>query len=222
MIKHKKSIYITVLSGMILFAGCKATNTQKGAAIGSGAGAVIGGLLGKNSDKTAAGALIGATVGGAAGALIGRQMDKQAEELRRDLEGAEVERVGEGIKITFDSGLLFALDSDDLNSASRENLAELANTLKKYEDTDILVDGYTDATGPEEYNQDLSERRATSVERYLVAQNVASNRILARGFGESEPVASNDTAAGRQENRRVEVAIMANERMQKAAKKGTL
>src|SRR5688572_6830241 len=130
-------VYITVVVLMQIFSACAANNTTKGGAIGAGAGGVIGGVIGSRSDNTAVGAIIGAAAGGATGALIGRQMDKQAEELRKDLEGASVERVGEGILITFDSGLLFKTNSDDLGSTTRTNLSELAATLNKYDDTDV-------------------------------------------------------------------------------------
>jgi len=202
--------------------GCQANNTTKGGAIGAGAGGAIGGVIGHKSGNTAAGAIIGAAVGGATGALIGRQMDKQAEELKRDLEGATVERVGEGILITFDSGLLFETNSSELQSMTKSNLNELAGTLTKYDDTNILIEGHTDNTGEEPYNQKLSERRAESVQSYLVTQGVDGSRVTTRGYGEGQPVSENDTAAGRSSNRRVEVAIYANEKMKKLAKKGEL
>lgn len=213
---------LVVLSAGIILGGCQASNTQKGTAIGAGAGTAIGGVIGNQAGNTALGAIIGATVGGATGAIIGSHMDKQAKELERDLEGATVERVGEGIKITFDSGLLFAVNSDDLSAASQVNITNLAATLTKYKDTDILVYGHTDASGSDEYNQALSERRANSVKSYLTQKGVSGGRINAQGFGENEPVASNETAAGKQANRRVEVAIMANKRMKRAAEKGNL
>ena len=138
---------------MQLLVGCKTSNTTKGGAIGAGAGAVIGGLIGHRSDNTVVGAIIGATVGGTAGALIGRHMDKQAEELRNDLKGAHVERVGEGILITFESGLLFKTDSYELDPNTKANLTELAKTLNKYDDTDILIEGHTDSTGDDNYTK---------------------------------------------------------------------
>ncbi|MCX2744407.1 OmpA family protein [Mangrovivirga sp. M17] len=220
---YLKTISKVLLSiSIIVFLGCKANNTQKGAAIGAGSGAVIGGIIGNQSDNTAIGAIIGATVGGTAGALIGRHMDKQAEELREDLEGAEVERVGEGIKITFDSGLMFPLDEYTLTEATKENLDEMSEILKKYEDTNILIEGHTDATGSESYNQALSEKRANRVTEYLAAHGVDTDRLQAVGYGESQPIATNDTEAGRQQNRRVEVAIFANEEMKEAAEDGEL
>lgn len=193
-------------------AGCSSlSKTEKGAGIGAGAGAVVGGVIGKAKGNTAKGAIIGAVVGGAAGAVIGQQMDKQAKELEDDLEGAEVNRVGEGIQITFDSAILFGIDSSQLSSSSRTNLQDLAKSLAKYPNTNVVIVGHTDATGSDAYNQDLSERRASSTASYLVSQGVARNRITTLGRGESEPVASNDTETGRQDNRRVEVAIYASE-----------
>ncbi|MGC3943483.1 MAG: OmpA family protein [Chryseolinea sp.] len=213
---------IMLLVAAQLFSGCKASNTTKGGAIGAGVGGAIGGVIGHQSDNTVIGAIIGAAVGGTAGALIGRHMDKQAEELKRDLKGAKVERVGEGILITFDSGLLFGFDSYALQSATKTNLSELAGTLKKYEDTDILVEGHTDNTGDDNYNQSLSEKRADEVKSYLVQQQVGTSRITTKGYGEKQPLAPNDTEAGKKSNRRVEVAIYANDEMKKLAKKGEL
>ena len=205
-----------------LLVSCKASNTTKGGAIGAGVGGVIGGVIGHQSDNTAVGAIIGAAVGGTAGALIGRHMDKQAEELKNDLKGATVERVGEGIIITFDSGLLFDLDSYQLQQATKSNLDQLAKTLNKYDDTDILIEGHTDSSGEDSYNQTLSEKRASAVEHYLQSQQVKGSRIKTEGYGEEQPLTSNETEAGRRSNRRVEVAIYANDEMKKLAKKGEL
>ncbi|MTI20331.1 OmpA family protein [Fulvivirga sp. RKSG066] len=208
--------------GSTLMTGCQASNTTKGGAVGAAGGGAIGAAIGSASDNTALGAIIGAAVGGTAGALIGRRMDKQAEELRADLEGAEVERVGEGIKITFDSGLMFDVDSYNLRPETKANLAELSNTLKKYENTNILIEGHTDATGSDSYNQDLSKQRANAVTSYLMAQGVESQRLTTMGYGETQPIADNSTASGRQQNRRVEVAIYANDKMKKMAERGEL
>jgi outer membrane protein OmpA-like peptidoglycan-associated protein len=180
-------------------------------------GGIIGGLGG-----AAGGAILGRVVGGAGGALIGRKMDKQAAELRRDLEGAKVERVGEGIKITFASGILFASNSSNLTAAAAGNIDELATTLQKYADTNVVIDGHTDASGSDAINQPLSQRRAQAVANELTAKGVETSRITATGYGSSQPVADNTTVAGKAANRRVEVAIFANEKMQKAAKKGQL
>jgi outer membrane protein OmpA-like peptidoglycan-associated protein len=207
-----------VIASMLFFTqSCKTSNTAKGAGIGAGAGAVIGGVVGAQSNNTAVGAIIGAGVGGAAGALIGRHMDKQAEELKADLKGAKVQRVGEGIKITFDSGLMFALDSYELTSTTKTNLANLANTLNKYEDTNILIEGHTDKTGADDYNMELSRKRALSVANYLESLGVKGGRVTTTGYGETQPVSTTDA-----ENRRVEVAIYANKKMQKAAEKGQI
>lgn len=221
------SLLITVTMVVVIFLmqiliGCQANNTTKGGAIGAGVGGAIGGVIGSRSDNTAVGAIIGATVGGATGALIGRNMDKQAEELKRDLEGAKVEHVGEGIKITFDSGLMFDLDSYDLKSVTKENLSDLSKTLQKYADTNILIEGHTDNTGEEDYNLKLADQRAESVAAFLEGEGVKANRIITEGYGEDQPIASNETVDGRQKKRRVEVAIYANKKMKKLAEKGEL
>lgn len=194
-----------------------ATKTQTGAAVGAGAGAVVGGVVGKATGNTVAGVIIGAAVGGAAGAIIGNYMDRQAEEMRRDLEGTRIERIGEGIRITFDSGLLFDVDRAELRPEAKANLEDLARILQKYDDTVILIEGHTDSTGPENYNLALSERRAGSVSHYLAQLGVGPSRFSAHGYGEGRPIASNETPEGRQLNRRVELAIMANEELKKAA-----
>ncbi len=218
----KKIITPFLLSAILLFASCNTTKTFKGGAIGAGAGGAIGGVIGSGSDNTAKGAILGAVIGGTAGALIGNYMDKQAEELARDLEGAKVERVGEGIKITFDSGILFGFDSSDLTLTSQQNISEMARTLIKYDDTKILIQGHTDSKGTEEYNQKLSEERAGSVSDLLKEKGVASSRISEVGYGEDMPVADNSTEEGRSLNRRVEVAIFADKKLQRAAERGDL
>ncbi|OKL42162.1 OmpA family protein [Pontibacter flavimaris] len=198
------------------------SKTAKGGIIGAGSGAVVGGVVGRVAGNTAAGAIIGAAVGGTAGALIGRRMDKQAEELQRDLENAKVERVGEGIKITFDSGILFATSSAELQSGAKTEISQLAQTLQKYPDTNILIEGHTDNTGNRSINQPLSERRAESVASYLTSTGVDRSRMTTQGYADDQPIADNSTAAGRQQNRRVEIAIYANEKMKKAAERGEL
>ena len=202
-------LFIVTAAGSILLAGC-ATKTQTGAVVGTAGGAVVGGVIGKVAGSTTKGVLIGAVVGGVAGTLIGAQMDKQARELEQNIKGAKVERVGEGIQVTFESGLLFDYDSDAVKATARANLRELAASLDKYPDSDVLIVGHTDADGPDEYNQRLSERRARSAGAYLVAQGVGGSRVGTHGLGETEPVASNDTDAGKAANRRVEVAIYAS------------
>ncbi|HSJ29986.1 MAG TPA: OmpA family protein [Longimicrobiales bacterium] len=202
----------TIVALAAVLSGCSSLNqTQRGAVIGAGAGGAVGAAVGAATGSTARGAIIGAAVGGVAGAVIGSQMDKQREELAEDLEGARVERYGEGVLVTFDSGLLFDFDSSVVKGAARSNLTDLANSLREYPDTEVLIVGHTDAQGSDSYNQGLSERRAAAAKNFLVTQGVPANRIRTEGLGESEPVASNDTDAGRAQNRRVEVAIFASE-----------
>lgn len=206
------ALVFLILVAPLLWAGCESlSNTEQGALIGSGAGGAAGAVIGKAAGGTAEGAILGAVIGGTAGAIIGQRMDRQAEELEEDLPNAEVERVGEGIKVTFDSGILFDFDSSDLRPAARRNLNELAESVRDFEDTEIMVVGHTDSQGATSYNQRLSERRADAAYRYLSDQGVRPSRITALGRGEEEPVASNDTESGRQQNRRVEVAIYASE-----------
>ena len=197
----------------------------KGGIIGGLGGAVAGGVAGRligGKSGTAKGAIIGAVVGGTAGALIGRKMDKQAAELRRDLEGAKVERVGEGIKITFASGILFATNSASLTPEAAGNMTQMSETLAKYADTNVVIEGHTDSSGSDAINKPLSQRRAQAVANQLTTNGIDSSRITATGYGSTQPVADNTSAAGKAANRRVEVAIFANEKMQKAAKKGQL
>lgn len=196
-----------------------ASKTGTGAAVGAVAGGVVGAGVGTAAGSTAKGAIIGAVVGGAAGAIIGHQMDKQAKEIQQNIPGAKVERVGEGIQVTFASGLLFDFDSDALRAEAKRNLQELANSLDKYPNTDLMIAGHTDALGTSAYNQGLSERRARSSATYLISQGVSGARIVTRGLGETEPVGSNETEAGRQANRRVEVAIFASKEFRATAGK---
>jgi len=196
---------------------CGMSRTMKGTGIGAAAGGVVGGIIGKQTGNTAVGAIIGAAVGGAAGAYIGNYMDKQAEEMQADLEGAKIERVGEGIKITFDSGILYDVNKATLRSEAKTNLDKMAAILNKYPDTNILIEGHTDATGTDEHNLELSRNRASSVSNYLAGLGVDPARFTAMGYGESQPIATNDTDDGRQANRRVELAIMANDKLKKAA-----
>ena len=206
-----------LLSAAVLFStsACaslrKETQAEEGAAIGAATGAVIGGIIGSNNGSTAKGAILGAVIGGAAGAAIGSQMDEQAEDLASQLEGATVERVGEGIQVTFASGLLFGFDSDQLQPAARANLADLAASLVDYDDTEILIIGHTDSSGSDSYNQTLSQRRADAAAAHLIQNGISARRVDIMGLGESEPVADNASEVGRRENRRVEVAIFASE-----------
>lgn len=184
---------------------------DRGAVIGAGTGAVIGGVIGNQTGSTARGAIIGAVLGGAAGAVIGHQMDQQAKEIGDRIPGATVQRVGEGIAVTFASGILFPYDSDVLLPAARTNLDELANSLNKYPGSSLTIVGHTDSDGTDTYNQALSERRARSASAYLQSRGVAGSRITAVGRGETEPVFSNESEEGKARNRRVEVAIYASE-----------
>jgi outer membrane protein OmpA-like peptidoglycan-associated protein len=221
--KMKSKVLIVVLLALTVFSySCGTSNSVKGGVIGGVGGAVVGGIVGNELGNTAVGAIIGAAVGGTAGALIGSHMDKQAEEMERDIENAKIERIGEGIKITFDSGILFETNSSTLQSQAKTNIANLAVILNKYPDTNILVTGHTDFDGTDEYNQSLSERRAESVSDYTMGQGVTSSRFSVIGLGETEPIATNETVEGKQLNRRVEIAIFANEDLKAAAERGEL
>lgn len=202
----------------LAFSACASmSNTELGALIGAGGGAAAGAAVGKATGSTARGAIVGAAVGGIAGAIIGNQMDEQAEELAGSIPGATVQRVGEGIVVTFDSGILFDFDSADLRAAARGNLRNLALSLQEHGQTDVLLVGHTDNVGSDAYNAELSRRRAQAAADFLMGAGVESVRIRAVGRGETEPVASNETDLGRQDNRRVEVAIFASEELQRQA-----
>lgn len=216
------SAFAALLAILLTGAGCNASKALKGGAIGAGTGAVVGGIIGSRSDNTAQGAIIGAAIGGAAGAVIGKYMDKQAEELQKEMDNATVERVGEGIKVTMNSGILFDFDSFALKTQAREDLISMAKVLNKYPDTKLLVEGHTDNIGRAAYNQKLSEQRAASVADFLKSNQVSSDRISQVGHGMDMPVADNSTDAGRRLNRRVEIVIIADEKLKEAAEKGTL
>lgn len=209
---------IAILAGGATTGCSSLSKSQQGAIIGAAAGGVAGGVIGNNNGSTTKGAIIGAVIGGAAGAIIGHQMDKQAQELSQDIPGATVERVGEGIQITFDSGLMFDFDSDVIKGAAQSNLNNLAASLSKYSDSKLLIAGHTDDVGSGDYNQGLSERRAAAAARYLASRGV-TRTIRTAGLGEREPVSVNTTEDGRQKNRRVEVAIYANEALQEKARR---
>ncbi|MDP9202366.1 MAG: OmpA family protein [Gemmatimonadota bacterium] len=207
-----RALSALLVAGSVGASACASLNKkEEGAVIGATAGAAVGGVIGNQTGSTARGAIIGAVVGGTAGAIIGHQMDQQAKELSQNIKGATVERVGEGIQVTFASGLLFAFDSDSIQAAAGTNLRELASSLQKYPESQLLIVGHTDNVGDDSYNQLLSQRRANSAAAYLAAQGVARTRLATSGKGESEPVTTNETDAGRQKNRRVEVAIYASE-----------
>jgi len=203
---------IAVVAAVVsLTPGCAMNKTDKGVLIGAGAGGVVGAVVGKATGSTVRGAIIGAAVGGVAGGVIGHQMDKQAEELAYELPGATVQRVGEGITVTFPEGLLFAFDSDQLTPMASDNLRKFAASLQKYPNTRTLIVGHTDSQGSDAYNMELSERRAASAATFITAEGVDRARTNTAGRGETEPIATNDTDAGRRQNRRVEIAIYAND-----------
>src|SRR5829696_1552213 len=188
--------------GAVSLSACASMSAkERGAVIGAGAGAAVGGVIGNNTGSTARGAIIGAVIGGAAGAVIGHQMDQQAKEIDQTVEGATVERVGEGIQVTFESGLLFDFDSEVVKGSAQSNLNALARTLDKYPDSNLLIVGHTDSVGSDDYNRRLSERRASAAANYLASQGVSRLRLQMRGLGEAEPVATNDTETGRGQNR---------------------
>ncbi|HTD94788.1 MAG TPA: OmpA family protein [Chitinophagaceae bacterium] len=204
----------------ILMSSCKNMNkTQKGAAIGTAGGAAVGAVIGKVAGNTALGAILGATVGGVTGAVIGKKMDKQAEEIKNEVPGAKVERVGEGIVVEFNSQILFGFDKSDLSAEAKTNLNDLVTILNKYPDTNIEIQGHTDNQGTDDYNEKLSDRRASAVSSYLRSNGITSGRVTTKGYGESAPKYSNDTDDGRAKNRRVEFLITANEKMKSDAKK---
>lgn len=216
------NLFLMIFASGVMMMGCADwSNTGKGAAIGAGSGGAIGGLIGNKSGNTAGGAIIGAAVGGAAGAAIGKYMDKQAAELE-EIENAKVERVEEGIKLTFESGILFGFDSYSLTPASQESVMELAEILNKYPETNLVIDGHTDNRGAASYNQDLSEKRANAVTNYLKMRGVSGDRLTTVGHGFNDPVASNETEEGRAQNRRVEIGIVANDELLEKAESGEL
>lgn len=220
---------IAMLFAVTLLYGCDATrnasNKQKGTVIGATGGAVIGGVVGNQvgDGNTALGAIIGGVVGGAAGAYIGDRMDKQAERIEEEIPGAEVERVGEGINVTFDetSGVYFDTDEYSIEGQSRTALNKLAGIFKEYPNTNILVEGHTDSTGSDAYNLTLSKNRAQAVSTFLVNEGISSGRIETKWYGESQPKYDNSTVEGRAKNRRVELAIVANEELIEEAKRET-
>jgi outer membrane protein OmpA-like peptidoglycan-associated protein len=220
---------VTVFMALSLLVGCNAVKnankTQKGAAIGAGGGAVIGGIIGNNvgSGNTALGAIIGAVVGGAAGGYIGNRMDRQAERIEEEIPAAEVKRVGEGINVTFsgENGVYFDTEKSDIKGASAATLDKLAGIFQEYPKSYILVEGHTDSAGAAEYNMGLSQRRAKAVTDYLVAKGVAGSRFTTKWYGEEQPIDDNSTAAGKANNRRGELAIIANEALKEEAKQQT-
>lgn len=226
-----KKLNVYLLTGVMVagtvFTSCNtvknANNTQKGAAGGAAAGAIIGGVLGNNvgsKNNSALGAVLGGVIGGTVGGVIGKKMDKQAQEIQNTLPGAEVERVGEGIKVTLgESTVNFEFDKSDLTAKAKTNLDKLAKVFIANPDTKVVIYGYTDSQGKDEYNQKLSRGRANAVKAYLVSKGIGTKRFTTEGMGEADPIASNDTDSGRAKNRRVEFGIVANENMVNDAQK---
>lgn len=213
-----KLLLLPVIAGL-LSAGCKsASKTQKGAIIGAAGGAAVGAGVGKAANNTALGAIIGAAVGGVTGGIIGKKMDEEAKEIAQ-IPGAEVKRVGEGINVTFESGVLFEVNQSALSSSAQTKIKNLAEVFIKYPDSYILIEGHTDATGSAQHNMDLSEKRAKAVAEYLEAQKVSSQRIKTAWYGENQPKFPNNSDANKAQNRRVEFAIYANEDLIEKAKK---
>ena len=225
--RNWKFLSVLLLCMAVVFSSCGTwNNTAKGTAIGVGGGAAVGAGIGAIAGNTALGSIIGAAVGGTAGALIGKKMDKQKKELEASLpEEAVVETINEGeaLKVTFDSGILFATNSSTVSAASKSALRNLATSLNANPDTDIKIVGHTDSTGKVDYNQTLSEKRAKSVYDYLMEdQGISSTRMTFEGKGIHEPVADNATPEGRAKNRRVEILILPNQRRIQQAQDGTL
>lgn len=206
---------------------CEATknanNAQKGAVIGTAGGAILGAIIGNNAGKGGKGeigAVIGGVVGGTAGVLIGNKMDKQAQKIEEEIPGAKVERIDDGILVTFDenSGVKFATNMYNITASSEVLLTKLANILKEYPDTNVLVVGHTDSSGPADYNMTLSEKRAYAVTNYFTQnKGLSKSRFTTTWFGEDQPIADNSTVEGRAKNRRVNVAIVPNDKMKKDA-----
>ncbi len=204
----------------MLIAGCKSmNNTQKGTAIGAGAGAAAGALIGKGSVW---GVLIGAAVGGGGGYAIGKNMDKQAKDIKQAVPDAQVERVGEGINVTFNSALLFKINKSDLSDSAKASLDKIAGVFNDYPETNLLVEGHTDDTGPADYNMTLSEARAQTVAKYLQLKGVAPGRFTVKWYGETQPKYPNTDETNRALNRRVELAVVANDQMKKEAQSGQI
>ena len=220
--KQMTKLSTVIVAAGILMSSCGATqnlnNKEKGAVIGVGSGAVVGGVIGKAAgNNPALGAVIGAAVGGVAGAVIGNRMDKEAEEIKNSVPGAEVERVGEGIVVNFDEKILFQTGKSDLSTNAYTSLGNLVTVLNKYNQTDLKIYGHTDSDGSEASNLTLSEKRAQSVAAYVASKGLARNRVVTHGYGEMYPKCTNENAEGKACNRRVEFAITANEQMKQSA-----
>jgi outer membrane protein OmpA-like peptidoglycan-associated protein len=213
-----KKIIVSIVALSILY-GCSTMNhQQKGTAIGAGTGAAVGAIL----TGSIWGILAGAAIGGTAGNLIGKKMDAQAKELKQNVPTAQIQRVDEGINMTFESGLMFKINSSEINESYEKDLTSASEVFVKYPETNITIHGYTDDTGPDDFNMTLSEKRAKAVADFFISHGVAATRITEKGYGEAEPKYPNDSEENRAKNRRVELAIVANSEMQQEAKDGTL
>ena len=217
-----RALSALLIAGTLGLSACAGmSQQQKGAVIGATTGAAVGGVIGNQTGSTARGAIIGAVIGGAAGAIIGHQMDQQAKELQQNIPGATITRVGEGIAVSFPSGILFPFNSTDILPAGKSNLQQLANSLGEYPNSDVLIVGHTDSVGTDAYNLDLSQRRAQAASAYLQSLTIPASRLRTVGKGESEPIQPNDTEDGRARNRRVEIAIYASEAYRNQVKSGS-
>ena len=228
-----RNLFLTAASAMMMISSCetvkKTSNRDKGIVVGAAAGAVLGGVIGNNvgnKNNTALGAILGAAIGGAAGGIIGNKMDKQAEKIKTELPGAKVERVGEGIDVTFDennpdgtkAGVYFETNKYNISNNSKLALDKLQKIFLEYPETNILIEGHTDDVGTDTYNLGLSQRRADAVGNYLKAAGISSARLITRWYGESQPKVPNDSDANRALNRRVQFVITANDKMKAEAK----
>lgn len=230
-IANKSALFLVAI--VTLFSSCSQTKQmnkeQKGAAAGAAGGAALGGIIGNNVGKkgnTVLGALIGAVIGGVAGGVIGNKMDRQAEVIKTEVPGAQVTRVEEGINVTFDennpdgskAGVFFATNQYNITDNSKISLDKLIKIFNQYPDTNILLEGHTDNVGAADYNLSLSQKRAQAVGNYLEANGIPAARLTIKWYGETEPKVDNDTDAHKAQNRRVEFAITANDKMKAAAK----
>lgn len=203
-----KPLLATVMA-VLLLSGCETTNTGKGAAIGAVAGGILGKATGNHKDKRI---FIGAAIGALAGAAVGDYMDKQEAAFRDELAGSGVEivREGDNLRLVMPANITFATSQSYISSGFHDTLNAIANVMNKYEKTYLSVEGHTDSTGKDSYNMTLSEQRAQSVKNYLVNQQILAGRINTHGYGKTRPIATNDTANGRAQNRRVEIQIVPN------------
>lgn len=203
----KSLLSVTVLA--VLLSGCEMNNAGKGAAIGAAAGGVLGKATSNHKDKRF---FIGAAIGALAGAAVGDYMDKQEEAFRDELAGSGVEvvREGDNLRLVMPSNITFATDQSYISSGFNDTLNAIAKVMNKYEKTYLSVEGHTDSTGKDSYNMNLSRERAQSVKDYLVNQQIMATRVSTKGYGETRPIATNESANGRAQNRRVEIQIEPN------------